>query len=55
MNRDMWLGIARHILTLVGGVFVDKGLTDADTVNTIVGAVVSLGGVGWSIADKAGQ
>jgi hypothetical protein len=52
MTRDMWLGLVRHLLTLVGGVFVAKGQIDADTVNTAVGAAVSLGGVAWSIADK---
>jgi hypothetical protein len=52
MTRDMWLGLVRHLLTLIGGVFVAKGQIDADTVNTAVGAAVSLGGVAWSIADK---
>jgi hypothetical protein len=54
MNRDMWLGIFRHFLTLVGGFFVAKGYVDADTVNTTVGAVSTLVGVGMSIADKRG-
>ena len=52
MTRDMWLGLVRHLLTLIGGVFVAKGQIDADTVNTAIGAAVSLGGVAWSIADK---
>ena len=52
MNRDMWLGLARHFLTTIGGFFVAKGAIDADTANAVVGAVVTLGGVAWSLADK---
>jgi hypothetical protein len=52
MTRDMWLGLARHLLTLIGGVFVAKGQIDADTLNTAVGATVALGGTAWSIYDK---
>ena len=54
MNRDMWLGIFRHFLTVAGGIFVAKGYADADTVNTTVGAVTALVGVGLSVADKRG-
>jgi hypothetical protein len=52
MTQDMWLGLARHLLTLIGGIFVAKGQIDADTMNTAVGAAVALGGAAWSIADK---
>lgn len=52
MTRDMWLGLARHFLTLLGGVMVTNGYADASTVDTAVGAVVTLGGVAWSIMDK---
>lgn len=52
MNRDVWLGLARHLLTTIGGFFVARGTIDADTVNTAVGAAVALGGVAWSVIDK---
>ena len=52
MTRDMWLGLARHVLTLLGGVLVARGQIDADTLNTAVGAAVALGGAAWSVADK---
>ena len=54
MNNDMWLGLFRHILTLAGGFFVAKGYVDADTINTTVGAVSTLVGVGLSLHDKRG-
>ena len=52
MTRDMWMGVVRHVLTVVGGIFVAKGQIDADTMNTAVGAAVALGGIAWSIIDK---
>ncbi len=52
MNRDMWLGIFRHFLTVAGGIFVAKGYADADTINTAVGATSALAGVALSILDK---
>jgi hypothetical protein len=55
MTKDMWLGLARHILTLVGGIFVAKGHLDASTLDTVVGAAVTIGGAAWSIADKKGR
>jgi hypothetical protein len=48
----MWLGLARHILTLLGGVFVAKGQIDENTLDTLVGASVALGGAAWSVIDK---
>lgn len=55
MTKDMWLGLARHILTLVGGIFVAKGQIDASTLDTVVGAAVTIGGVAWSVVDKKGR
>jgi hypothetical protein len=52
MTREMWMAFARHCLTATGAVFVAKGQIDAETMNTIVGAVISLGSVGWSLFDK---
>lgn len=52
MNRDIWLGLARHLLTAVGGFFVARGTIDADTMSAAVGAAVTLGGAAWSVADK---
>jgi len=52
MTREMWLGLARHILTALGGFFVAKGAVDAATAEVIVGATITLGGAAWSIVDK---
>jgi len=52
MDGAIWMALVRHLLTALGGVLVAKGYTDADTMNSAVGAAVTLGGVGWSIVDK---
>lgn len=55
MGTDIWLGLGRHFLTMIGGIFVAKGYVDSDTMNTVVGALATLVGAGLSIADKKGR
>ena len=52
MKFDIAMGLLRHILTIVGGYYVAKGQIDQDTVNTAVGAISALAGIGWSIHSK---
>ena len=48
MNPNL-ASLVRHILTAAGGFLVAKGLASADQLAELVGAVVSIAGVGWSI------
>lgn len=52
MSREIWLGLARHVLTILGGMMVSRGYMDASAVDTVVGAAVTIGGVAWSVSDK---
>lgn len=52
MNKDIVLGIVRHILTGAGTILVTKGITDSGTLETGVGAVITLASVIWSMAHK---
>jgi len=52
MNKLQILGVARHVLTFLGGILVVKGIIDESTVNEIVGSLVTLAGLIWSVADK---
>ena len=52
MSQDQLLGILRHVLTFVGGIVVAKGNVDSATIETIVGALVTLGGAIWSVRTK---
>jgi hypothetical protein len=51
MNPNI-ASLVRHILTAAGGFIVAKGLASADQVTEIVGAIVSIFGVAWSIINN---
>lgn len=52
MNSAVIFGLVRHVLTLAGGYLVAKGHLDTASVETIVGALITLLGAGWSITSK---
>ena len=52
MNKEMVLGIIRHLLTAFGGAFAANGAATATDVETIIGGVVALVGVVWSVLSK---
>jgi len=52
MNKNQILGITRHILTFVGGFLVVRGYVDESTVTEIIGSVVTLAGLIWSVVEK---
>lgn len=49
MSQEQVLGMLRHFLTIVGGILVSKGVTDEATMTAIVGGIISIGGVIWSV------
>jgi hypothetical protein len=52
LTKEQIMGIIRHALTFVGGIFIMKGLVDETTVTEIVGGAMTLTGAIWSIVDK---
>jgi hypothetical protein len=52
LTKEQIMGIVRHALTFVGGIFIMKGLVDETTVTEIVGGAMTLTGAIWSIVDK---
>ena len=52
MNKEMILGIIRHALTTGGGALVANGTLGQDDVTSIVGGLIALVGVVWSIFNK---
>jgi hypothetical protein len=52
MNTDQIAGVARTILSAIGGYFVGKGLIDQTTMISVVGALVTLGTGVWSVLAK---
>ena len=52
MSNEILLGFVRHLLTTAGGALVTKGLMTAPTLDTGVGAVITILGIVWSILSK---
>lgn len=50
--QAMIMGVARHLLTAAGGALVARGVIDAGTAETAIGALVALAGVAWSVFEK---
>lgn len=48
MNPNV-ASLIRHLLTAAGGFLVAKGLASAEQLTELVGAILSLVSVGWSI------
>lgn len=55
MNWEMIAAFIRHALTLGAGVLVTNGWIDGDTSVALVGAVMTLIGIGWSFWAKFGK
>jgi hypothetical protein len=52
MNIAIVNAVIRHLLTAFGGIAVAKGYVDSATLETVVGAILTLICFGWSLADK---
>ena len=52
MNWAMIWGVARHLLTTVGGGLVADGYVTNDELTTVIGAIGIVGGVIWSLIQK---
>jgi hypothetical protein len=52
MNPDMILGLVRHILTFGGGYLISMGYLTEANVEAIIGALMTIVGVAWSIRQK---
>lgn len=52
MTFEMVAGLIRHLLTFGGGYLVTKGYFDDATMQSVVGAAMTLIGAAWSIWAK---
>ena len=53
MKKEQILGLVRHSLTFIGGIYVMRGLIQEQLAQEIVGGVLTaIGGI-WSIIDKS--
>ena len=49
------LAHVRQILTVAGTALVAKGIVQASDIEPIIGALLTIGSVMWSVADKKGR
>ena len=53
MKKEQILGLVRHSLTFIGGIYVMRGLIQEQLAQEIVGGLLTaIGGI-WSIIDKS--
>ena len=52
MNWEMFAGILRHAATYVAGILTANGVFDPSQGETIVGLIMGVGGLIWSILAK---
>lgn len=55
MDQDTVLGIVRHVLTTAGGGLIANGAVTGAQWQDVVGGIVALIAVGWSILQKRNE
>lgn len=48
-STNQYLGLIRHLLTAAGGALVAKGIISTQVLNEVIGALMTLIGLGWSL------
>ena len=55
MLKPAILALVRHILTIAGTALVAKGYVQASDIEPVIGALLTIGSIAWSVADKRGR
>ena len=55
MLKPAILALVRQILTVAGTALVARGFVHASDVEPVIGALMTIGSVVWSVADKRGR
>jgi hypothetical protein len=55
MLRPAILALVRQILTVAGTALVARGFVQASDVEPVIGALLTIGSVVWSVVDKRGR
>lgn len=55
MLKPAILALIRQVLTVAGTALVAKGVVQASEVEPLIGAMLTIGSVIWSVADKRGR
>lgn len=52
MTKSQVLSLVRHVLSGVAGVLIAKGVTDGAVTESVIGSVIALVSIVWSVFDK---
>lgn len=52
LTKEQLLGIVRHSMTFIGGIFIAKGFIDETILTELMGGVLTTTGAIWSIISK---
>ena len=52
LMKSAVIALLRHLLTFIGETLVAKGLLNTETLQEIIGALITLLSVGWMALDK---
>ncbi len=55
MLKPAILAMVRQILTVAGTALVARGFVQASDLEPVIGALLTIGSVVWSVADKRGR
>ena len=55
MFKPAILAIIRQVLTVAGTALVAKGYVQTSDIEPVIGALLTIGSVIWSVADKRGR
>lgn len=55
MLKPAILALIRQVLTVAGTALVAKGYVEASQVEPLIGAMLTIGSVVWSVVDKRGR
>ena len=55
MLKPAILALIRQILTFAGTALVAKGYVQASDIEPVIGALLTIGSMVWSVADKQGR
>ena len=55
MLKPAILALIRQVLTVAGTALVAKGYVEASDVEPMIGALLTIGSMVWSVADKRGR
>ena len=55
MLRPAILALVRQILTVAGTALIARGYLNASDIEPVIGTLLAIGSVAWSVADKRGR